>query len=91
MRRDEGSAAWYRKRNQQPVPAISVPSGTHSAASGRQPKFVTPDGTSVQAISLDGRAQYQIMSGKYLVAYARDITEVAQYVDLAELEQETAP
>lgn len=87
MTRDEGSAAWYRKRTLQAVPAVSAVSKPPALVNRLQPKFVTKDGYSVQAIALDGVSQYQIMHGSYLVAYARDITEVAQYVDLAELEE----
>lgn len=87
MKRDESTSSWYRKRSLQAVPAVSVTRKAHAALSGPQPKFVTPDGYSVQAVSLDGVARYQIMHGPYFVALAKDITEVAQYVDLAELEE----
>lgn len=53
----------------------------------QQPKFVTPDGFSVQAISLDGVAQYQIKRGSYRVAEVKTIAEVAQYVDLSDLKE----
>lgn len=56
--------------------------------SGRQPRFITKDGFSVQAISLNGVPQYQIKNKGYFVAYARDVAELTQYVDLADLEME---
>jgi len=86
MTRDEGTSTSYRKRDPKPVPAVPVTSKQH-AAIGRQPVFITPDGVTVQAISLDGVPQYQIKRGPYLVAHAKNITEVAQYVDLAELQE----
>ena len=86
MTRDEGTSAWYRKKGQT-APAVTVTRKAHTALSGRQPKFVTKDGLSVQAMALDGVAQYQIMRGPYLVARVGTITEVAQYVDLSQLEE----
>jgi hypothetical protein len=91
MTREECTAAWYRRQGPVPAPAAQPASGANRVEVGRQPKFVTPGGISVQAISLDGTAQYQIKNGTYLVAYASDLTEVAQYVDLTELEEEKTP
>lgn len=85
MTRDEANAAWYKKRAyQEPDPAV-VARVKQLLDAGKR---VSGNNMAVRAISLDGRRRYQIKRGPYFVALARNMTEVAQYVDLADLQEE---